>query len=161
MDCRRAGIEQLAGHPAAAVDALRDALAIALQVSERDDTSQIAARLSLLLADQDDVAQAAEHAALASHQAPTESIRAQALARAARSRIALDEGAIQDAEALGREAIRAAPADMLELRALLHTRLAEVVAASGRDDEARTIKDEAINLYERKGNLIAAHHLRA
>lgn len=72
------------------------------------------------------------------------------------ARTVLDDHHLEEAQALIREAVRMVPSDMLDLRALLHVNLAKVVAASGRDDLARSITDKAVGLYERKGNLVAA-----
>ncbi|MBW3605829.1 MAG: hypothetical protein KY460_13180, partial [Actinobacteria bacterium] len=152
---RSAGIEQLAGRPDAAARALREALDIARQVSDREQTSEIAAQLSLLLADQGECAEANRLATLASQAAPAESVTAQALARAATARVPPTPHR-EEAEALIRDAIAVVPLDMLELRALLHVTLAKVMASGGRDDDARSITDEATSLYRRKGNLVAA-----
>jgi ATP/maltotriose-dependent transcriptional regulator MalT len=73
------------------------------------------------------------------------------------ARTVLDDHHLEEAQALIREAVRMVPSDMLDLRALLHVNLAKVVAASGRDDLARSITDEAVGLYERKGNLVTEH----
>lgn len=154
-----AGIEQLAGRPDAAARALREALDVARHVSDRDQTAQIAGRLSLLLADQGDAEEAGHLAALASHAAPAESVAAQALTRAAAARTALDDQDLEEAHALIRGAIGVVPSEMLDLRALLHRNLAKVAAASGRADEARSIADQAIELYERKGNMVAARRM--
>lgn len=75
------------------------------------------------------------------------------------ARTVLDDHHLEEAQALIREAVRMVPSDMLDLRALLHVNLAKVVAASGRDDLARSITDEAVGLYERKGNLVAARSM--
>jgi len=153
---RSAGIEQLAGQPDAAVRALREALDIACRVSDREQTSHIAARLSLHLADLGDSDEAHHTAQVASQAAPAESVTAQALARAAASRTALGAHHVTSAKASIHEAIEMVPADMLELQALLHVSLAKVAASARRDDETRSFIEEAVDLYQRKGNLIAA-----
>lgn len=51
--------------------------------------------------------------------------------------------------------------DMLDLPALLHVGLGEVLVTSGRDGDARSVIDDAVGLYERKGNLVAAQRERA
>ncbi|HEX2028925.1 MAG TPA: BTAD domain-containing putative transcriptional regulator [Nitriliruptorales bacterium] len=158
---QQAGIELLAGEARAAVGVLREALDVALRVTERDDASQIAAQLSLLLADLGETVEARRLADLAEEQAPSESVTARALTRAAVARIRLDAGDLAGAEALIRGALDAVPADMLDLRAQLHLRLAEVVAAAGRVQEARSITQRAVDLYTAKGNLVGAERAGA
>lgn len=153
---QRAAVELLAGDADAAIEALRQALDIALHVTEREEAAVIGAQLAFLLSRQGNSREAARLAGLASEQAPSESVRAQALACAAHARVSLDVADVVTAERLGRDAISLVPADMLDLRARVHVLLAEVVAAADREDAARSIADEATALYRRKGNLAAA-----
>ena len=152
---QRAGIEQLAGRAAPAVDALREALDISVHVGDRDQTGQIAARLSLLLAGQGRNAEAGRLADMAFEQAPAASVTAQALARAARSRNTLNRGDVQMAVTVACEGLGLVPGEMLELQALLHARLSAALLAHGQVDEARATAVKAIELYRRKGNTVA------
>ena len=93
-------------------------------------------------------------AAISVSSAPTESVAAQALARAARGR------ASGDAE-LARVAVNLLPDDMLNLRADLLVELAAALQASGDDRRASQALEEAFRLYQRKGNLAATALLRA
>jgi hypothetical protein len=45
---------------------------------------------------------------------------------------------------------------MLNLRAALHLDLAEILAATGQQKQAQTLLGEAVDLYERKGNVVGA-----
>jgi hypothetical protein len=49
---------------------------------------------------------------------------------------------------------------MLNLRASLLVGLAEILLAAGRHDEAQPVSAEAVQLYERKRNLVAAQSFR-
>jgi tetratricopeptide (TPR) repeat protein len=149
-------VEVLAGNPEAAERALRPALKVALMVADRDQASQIAAELSLLLSRRGAFDEAARAATLAADQAPAESVTAQALAGAARARVLLGSGDHQQAERFAREAIKPVPDDMLNLRASLLVGLAEILLAAGRHHEAQPVSAEAVQLYERKRNLVAA-----
>jgi hypothetical protein len=60
------------------------------------------------------------------------------------------------AEWFAREAIKPVPDDMLNLRAILLVGLAEILRAAGRHDQAQPVSAEAVQLYERKRNLVAA-----
>lgn len=155
---RSAGIEQLAGQPDAAAHALRRALDFAHRVSDREQTSHLAALLSLQLADLGGSEEAYRAAQIASRAAPAESVTSQALARVATSRTTPGAHHVKQAEASIHYAISMVPDGMLDLRALLHANLAKVVASAGRDHEARDLIDEAVGLYRRKGNLVAAQH---
>ena len=153
---RTAGVEVLAGNPEAAERALLPLLDVALMVGDREQASQIAAELSLLLSRRGASNEAARAATLAAAQAPAESVTAQALAGAARARVLLGSGDHREAERFAREAIKPVPDDMLNLRASLLVGLAEILRAAGRHDEAQPVSAEAVQLYERKRNLVAA-----
>jgi ATP/maltotriose-dependent transcriptional regulator MalT len=157
---RTAAVEVLAGNPEAAERALRPALDVALLVGDREQASLIAAELSLLLSRRGASDEAAGAATLAADQAPAESVSAQALAGAARARVLLGSRDHRVAERLAREAIKLVPDDMLNLRASLLVGLAEILLAAGRHDEAQPVRAEAVQLYERKRNLVAAQSLR-
>jgi ATP/maltotriose-dependent transcriptional regulator MalT len=83
-------------------------------------------------------------------------VTAQALAGAARARVLLGSGDHREAERLVREAIKPVPDDMLNLRASLLVGLAEILRAAGRHHEAQPVSANAVELYERKCNLVAA-----
>lgn len=153
---QRAEVELLAGDLDTAAGALRQALDVALQVTERDQAAQIAARLSFVRSRQGDTDEAAALATLASEQAPAEGITAQAMARAAAAYVLVDRGDLRKAEGLIRGAIAALPDDMLLLRAFLHETGAEVARADGREQDARMLRDLAVDLHRRKGNLVGA-----
>jgi tetratricopeptide (TPR) repeat protein len=157
---RTAGVEVLAENPEAAERALRPALEVALMVGDRDEASQSAAELSLLLSRRGASDEAARAATLAADQAPAESVTAQALAGAARARVLLGSGDHREAERFAREAITLVPDDMLNLRATLLVGLAEILLAAGRHDEAQPVSAKAVQLYERKHNLVAAQSFR-
>lgn len=129
---------------------------MALQVAERDQAAQVAARLSLLSARQQDEAEAVRLATLATEQAPAESILAQLFAPAAHGRAQAQRGNHREGEALVRQAIDTSPEGLLPVRALLHEVLAEVQSLAGRDTDANAAIEMAVTLHQRKGNLVAA-----
>ena len=55
---------------------------------------------------------------------------------------------------------RAAAGDCVELKADAYRALAEVRQASGRKEDAEAALQDALRLYEEKGNLIAAERVR-
>ena len=80
-------------------------------------------------------------------------VRAKLLARAGRP---------DEAERVGREAVAlAAATDYLDARAQALADLGEVLRLAGRGDESGAALADAIELYERKGNRVAAEQVRA
>jgi tetratricopeptide (TPR) repeat protein len=69
-------------------------------------------------------------------------------------------GDAENAEQRVRDLIRQAPTDAVLARADALLALAEVLRLAGKDDEAAKALSDALELYERKGNLAAAHILQ-
>ena len=77
--------------------------------------------------------------------------------RATRSKVRAQRGDLVTAEGLAREAVaRADETDLPSLRGAARTSLAEVLLMAGRPDESTDVIDEAVALYEAKGNTAAA-----
>ncbi|MGH2499896.1 MAG: hypothetical protein ACRDF0_07390 [Candidatus Limnocylindria bacterium] len=155
----RASVELAAGDVDAAERELGAALELARAVRLRDTVAQTAARLSLA-AVQRDAARAERLAALSRDNAPAESVAAQALWRAATARVTASHNRRKEARALATEAVRVVPTEMPNLRADLLVVLAEILLPDGEATGATRAIDEAIDLYERKGNLVAAARAR-
>jgi hypothetical protein len=151
-------VELSAGDVVAAERQLEDALELARAGRLRDTISQTAARLSLVVL-QRDPARAEALATLSRDNAPAESIAAQALARVATAR-ATTSHTRRGAGHLATEAVRLVPSEMPNLRADLLVELAEILRASGDATGATRSIGEAVNLYERKGNLVGAARAR-
>lgn len=156
---QRAGVELLAADHEAAVAALEEALDVALQVTERDQAAQIAARLSLLESHRGDADAASRLATLATEQAPAEGAIAQALARTAEGRALADTDNHPEAERLVHQTIADVPDRLLPLRALLHETLAEILELAGDEAGTAATREEAATLHARKGNLGAARRV--
>jgi class 3 adenylate cyclase/tetratricopeptide (TPR) repeat protein len=91
--------------------------------------------------------------------APSEERQPQMLWRQARGKLLARRGEVEDGERFAREAVAlAAETDMLNAHAGALIDLVEVLALAGRD--ARPELEEALALYERKGNLIMAERTR-
>jgi tetratricopeptide (TPR) repeat protein len=86
-------------------------------------------------------------------QAQWRRVRAKALARS---------GELEEAERLGREAvaIAAGTADILDLRAETLADLGEVLRLADRPQESRAALEDAVRLYEAKGNVVGAERVR-
>jgi DNA-binding SARP family transcriptional activator len=78
-----------------------------------------------------------------------------------RARVLARRGELAEAEALARKAVRLGEtSEFLVLHADALTDLAEVVRLAGRESEAASAMEEAVRLYERKGNVAAARKAR-
>jgi tetratricopeptide (TPR) repeat protein len=155
----RASVELAAGDIDAAENQLEVALEFARDAGLRDTIAQTAARLSLAVG-QRDVARAKLLASLSREAAPAESCAAQALWRTATARATVSRNHDREASALAREAVRFVPTEMPNLRADLLAELADILRAVGDEEGATGAIGEAIDLYERKGNLLAASRAR-
>jgi tetratricopeptide (TPR) repeat protein len=92
--------------------------------------------------------------------APSEERLPQMLWRQARGRVLARRGDFQEGERLAREAVAlGAETDMLNAHADALLDLGEVLALAGRD--ARAELEQALALYERKGNLVMAERTRS
>jgi hypothetical protein len=148
----------LAGDPAAAEAALREALALGQQTNEHDHISQAAGRLSLLLVDRadGDSAEALDLAALSAACAPADGVLAVALSRAASARAESTEGRHRRAAELAHAAVDVVPEAMPNLRGDVHHQLAQVLRRAGADEAARHAAAEALHCYRQKGNHASA-----
>jgi hypothetical protein len=82
--------------------------------------------------------------------------------RAVRAKLLARRRELEQAEALGREAVAlAAETDFLVLRGDALMDLAEVLRAPGRETDAAPFVEQALELYEQKGNVVAAERARA
>jgi tetratricopeptide (TPR) repeat protein len=85
----------------------------------------------------------------------------QARTRAVRALLLERQGRHADALRLAREAVALYGAsDYLDAHADMLLTLATILRAAERADEAREALDEALALYERKGNLVMADRVR-
>ena len=99
--------------------------------------------------------------ALSFETAPTENVAAQALWRSAKARVLVNRGDHRGAERLSREAIQLVPREMLNLSADLRVDLAEILLAARWRKATLPVINEAIDLYERKGNVVSAARARS
>jgi predicted ATPase/tetratricopeptide (TPR) repeat protein len=156
-------VEMLAGNPAGAAEDLRVACEILEEAGERGFLSTDAGYLAHALLALGDTEGAERYADLCATAAAPDDFLSQTLWRSARAKLlsaAGDHGrAIEHAE----EALRVFVGDEdINTRADRLTDLAHVLVASGREGgEAKAALEEALVLYERKGNLVAARRTRA
>jgi DNA-binding SARP family transcriptional activator/class 3 adenylate cyclase len=155
-----ASVEMLAGDVVAAERELRTALQMAIDMSEQEWVSQFAAGLAHLLAAAG-LPEAATFSSLSIETAPVETVAAQALWRVAQSRVVLNRGERVESERLAREAVDLVPREMPNLLGDVLVNLAEILLATGQRDAALPVVGEAIEAYDRKGNLVSAARARS
>jgi class 3 adenylate cyclase/tetratricopeptide (TPR) repeat protein len=151
------GVEMLAGDPAAAERELRRDYESLDEMGEKYLLSTVAGELCRALTAQDRYAEAEEFARIAEETAAEDDVTSQALWRSGRAKVLARRGEFETAVALAHEAVermRRTDAWVIEGDALVD--LADVLRAAGRAGEARTALEEALDLFERKGNVAAA-----
>ena len=91
-----------------------------------------------------------------------EDVDAQVGWRRVRAKLLARRGDLDEAERVGQEAVSiASDAEYLQLRASAFADLAEVLQLAGKPEESTAATQEAIRLYEQKGNIVAAAALTA
>ncbi len=154
-----ADIELLAADPSAAERAMRWAYDREVEMGEKQDIPGTAARLADALYRQGRYEEAAQWIEIAGGRG-----------RGIRALLAARRGEFEQAERLARELVAMTERGVggeqthgrnLNARGTALRRLAEVLLMVGRPGEAVSALNEAIQLYERKGNLVSAQDARA
>jgi predicted ATPase len=150
-------VEVLAGNPAAAEASVRAAYRVLDEMGERAFRSTIAASLAWVVLEQGRDEEAEALAETSAGLAATGDLITQVYWRRVRARVLAQRGEIRAAEALAREALAIAEAtDFVNDRADALIDLSHVLEASHRCDEAVSAVSGALDLYELKGNVVAA-----
>jgi DNA-binding SARP family transcriptional activator/predicted ATPase len=152
-------IAMLAGDPPTAEKHLRLEYDSLYRMGERRYLATTAARLARAIAAQSPgrYDEAIRLIAISREAAAGEDLSPQAVSQGLLARIFADRGRYGEAEDLARSAVAlSAQTDKLCERAEILLELAHVLAAAGRVPEARAATAEAVDLYQRKGNLPGA-----
>ena len=152
-------VAMLAGDPATAEGHLRLEYGHLDGMGERRLLATTAAELAKAIAaqGQDRHDEALDLLAISRDAAAGEDRSAQAVAQGLSARILADRGDHREAEELARSAVAlAAQADLLSEYADTLLDLAHVLTAAGRVSEAHSAATQALELYQRKGNLPGA-----
>jgi ATP/maltotriose-dependent transcriptional regulator MalT len=152
-----ASIETLAGDYDAAERELRWGYETLEQMGEKSLRITIAGFLAEALYKQARDDEAERVIEVIEELAAADDLVPQVLGRSVRAKILAKRGELEDAEELGREVVRLAEnTDFPELKASTTLDLAEVLDAADKTDEAQELVSRARELYERKGNVVAA-----
>ena len=155
-------VEMLAGDPRGAERELRRGYDILDSAGDRAYLPAVAAMLADALQAQGRHTEAERYVETASGMVAGGEIDTQFRLQVTRARLLLAHGRADEAERLVRAAVAlAADTDELDLQAEGRVVLAEALRAGGRPDQAAAALDEALRLYEEKGNLVSAERVRA
>jgi class 3 adenylate cyclase/tetratricopeptide (TPR) repeat protein len=155
-------LELLAGDPAAAAAVGIEGCAILEQAGEQGllSTSMAFLGQALFAADRLDEAEASADRAAAL--GGPDDAATQLLWRQVKAKILARRGRHVDAEALAREAVAIGErTDKTDWQATAYADLAEVLLLAHDDEEAGAALERALELYERKGNLVLADRTRS
>ena len=155
-------VEMLAGHPAAAERRLLEGYEILEAMGEKSGLSTLAAMLAHAVYAQERYDDAYRFTKISEASAPEGDRSANVYWLAARAKLLARRGRSTEGEAHARKALRLAePTDFLNMRGQAAMDLGEVVRLAGRPAEAAAAVGKAVELYERKGNTVAAGSARA
>jgi class 3 adenylate cyclase/tetratricopeptide (TPR) repeat protein len=157
---RRFDVAMLQGDPVRAETAAREACETAQATAVLSNFMLYCCNLAQALLALGRVDEAEQWLERGSETAPSEERLPQMLWRQVRGKVLTRRGELQEGERLAREAVAlAAETDMLNAHAGALIDLAEVLALAGQD--ARAELEQALALYERKGNLVMAERTRS
>jgi tetratricopeptide (TPR) repeat protein len=155
-------IELLSGDPAAAEREVRPDCELLERIGETFFLSSMATVLARAVREQGRDDEALEVTRLAEKSAAPNDIEAQVQWRCIRAPILARAGALEEAEALMRAAVdMAKQTEAPDLLASSWSELATVLHLRGQQHEARQALDEALRIYDAKGDRMAAQRLRA
>jgi DNA-binding SARP family transcriptional activator/predicted ATPase len=155
-------IEVLAGDLAAAQEALDSSYAILERHGERSYLATRAAALADVLYRRGRYRAAARRVREAQSGSTSDDVTTQWQWRAVGAKLAARDGDVERAETLACEAVEfLAGTDALNIRAACLLDLAEVLTLAKRSAEGAAAIQEAVKLYEKKGNVVAAARARS
>ena len=155
-------LEMLVGDLHAAEVELRHGREVSRLIGETGYLSTTVAILADVVCEQGRYEEAIQLSEEAEEALTADDVITQALWRAARGKALARLGRLEAAEALARDALRwiRRTDDINETAHTLHA-LGAILRLAGREDEAHEALAEAIELYERKGNVVMAGRTRA
>jgi tetratricopeptide (TPR) repeat protein len=154
-------VETLAGDFPAAEGELRSGLDVIEKLGERGYLSTVAALLAHAVLAQGRLEDADAFIRMSDEAAAEDDLSTQVLVRTARGRILAARGAFEEARLLcGEATLLAEETDDVNMRADVLAELGEVLGLGGRRDDAARVLDDALRLYEGKGNVVSAGRVR-
>jgi tetratricopeptide (TPR) repeat protein len=156
-----ADLELLAGNAAAAAEFGAQGCRQLEELGNRGYLSTQTAKVARTLYELDRLDEADAWAGRAAELGASDDAGTQMLWRQARAKVLARRGEYAEAERLAREAVAiGAETDLLNWQGDANADLAEVLLLSGTTDAAAAALEQALDRYERKGNLVMARRTR-
>ena len=156
------GFVTLADDPVAAERELRPGYDALRRIGEKSHFSSVTGSLARAVCAQGRYEEADRLSHESEQAARPNDVHSHILWRTVRARVLAHNGDLEAAEALAREAVAfAAESDFLDSHGDALTDLAEVLVSSERRGEAATALEQAVRLYDLKGNTISVARTRA
>jgi tetratricopeptide (TPR) repeat protein len=150
-------VEMLAGDFSSAEVHLREGYEALDEAGETGFLSTMATRLGEAVCAQGRFEEAERYTRIGEEASAPDDYVSQILWRSVRAKAIAGQGGLEDAGQLAREAVALArETDDIDLQGDAAMALAEVLRLAARPDEAVPFAEEALRLYERKGNLVSA-----
>ena len=154
-------VELWAGDPAAAAEFGAEGCRLHEELGEQGFLSTAAGNLAQALYALDRLDEADAWAGRAAELGASDDAVTQMLWRQVRAKVLARRGEHAEAERLAREAVAIGEeTDMLDAQGDAYADLAEVLLLGGKADEAAAALEQALERYERKGNLVMAGRTR-
>jgi tetratricopeptide (TPR) repeat protein len=154
-------IEMLAGEPVAAEREFKTCLDEFAEMGEQGGWSTVAAALAHALIEQGRLDEAEESVVASELAGAEDDVSTQVLDRSARARIQAGRGLYDEATKLARDAVALSEAtDDLNMRGDTLAHLGDVLSAAGETADASAAFGSALELFEAKGNTVAAAAIR-
>ena len=155
-------VELLAGDATTAVREFGWGYDVLEEMGETQNFPDLAAKLADALYEQGELERALELSEVSERATAPDDLSAGVQWRAVRAKLVARQGAPDEAEALAEEAVAlAAETDFPVLRADALVDLAEVLRLADRQHDSIAFLEQALELYEQKGNVAAAERVRA
>jgi class 3 adenylate cyclase/tetratricopeptide (TPR) repeat protein len=155
-------VEMLAADPVAAERHLRRSYEALEEAGNTGFLSTRAAVLADVLYAQGRYEEAEQYTQISENASAPDDYASQILWRSARAKAIASQGRLDEGKQLAREAIALTQdTDNIDLRGDALIALAEVLRLADRPEEAATVGEQALRLYEQKGNVVSAGKARA
>ena len=149
-------VEMLAGDLAAAEREYRTAYESFMSIGQMSYGSTLAACLADVLCQQARYEEAQELIDISREIGASDDVANEVILLDTQAKILANDGRLAEAEEMTREALTLVPPDSINFRAGVLSRLAEVIGLAGRRQEAIQVMEEARDLFDQKGNVVAA-----
>jgi class 3 adenylate cyclase/tetratricopeptide (TPR) repeat protein len=155
-------VELWAGDPAAAAEFGAEGWRLYEELGEQTFLPAVAGNLAQALYGLDRLDEADAWAGRAAELGPTDDAWKEKLWRQVRAKVLARRGEHAEAERLAREAVAISEeTDFLDGQGDACADLGEVLVLAGKPDEAATALEQALDRYERKGNVVSAQRVHA